>query len=131
MGFCYPGRGSGGDLPPRPECAEQWRNKLLARLTNVQLTLLVGAHAVKWHLNRPKENLSELIKDWQRRWPDTVVLPHPSPRNTRWLQQRPWVENIVVSAVQQRVAELLAEKKTAAAEQNGNESGSEREKRPK
>lgn len=21
MGFCYPGKGPGGDLPPRPECA--------------------------------------------------------------------------------------------------------------
>ena len=108
MGFCYPGKGSGGDLPPRPECALQWRDQLLARLANVQLTLLVGAHAVRWHLNRPKESLSDLVQDWQSRWPDVVVLPHPSPRNTRWLQQRPWVEDEIVPAVQQRVAKLLA-----------------------
>ena len=108
MGFCYPGKGSGGDLPPRPECARHWRHQLLARLTNVQLTLLVGAHAVRWHLNKPGRSLSDLTRDWESRWPHTVVLPHPSPRNTRWLQQRPWVEKEIVPAVQQRVAALLA-----------------------
>jgi uracil-DNA glycosylase len=108
MGFCYPGKGSGGDLPPRPECARHWRHQLLARLTNVQLTLLVGAHAVRWHLKKPGRSLSDLTRDWESRWPHTVVLPHPSPRNTRWLQQRPWVEKEIVPAVQQRVAALLA-----------------------
>ena len=108
MGFSYPCKGSGGDLPPRPECALQWHDQLLARLSNVRLTLLTGAHAVKWHLNRPKESLSDLVQDWQSRWPDVVVLPHPSPRNTRWLQQRPWVGDEIVPAVQQRVTKLLA-----------------------
>ena len=32
MGFCYPGTGKSGDLPPRPECAPAWREKLLAHL---------------------------------------------------------------------------------------------------
>jgi uracil-DNA glycosylase len=25
MGFCFPGTGISGDLPPRPECADTWR----------------------------------------------------------------------------------------------------------
>lgn len=107
MGFCYPGKGKGGDLPPRPECAKLWRSQLLAQLTNVQLTLLVGAHAVNWHLHKPKQNLSDLVADWHSRWPDTVVLPHPSPRNTYWLRQRPWIEGTLVPMVRERVADLL------------------------
>lgn len=107
MGFCYPGKGAGGDLPPRPECASRWRQRTLACMSNVQLTLLVGAHAVNWHLDKPRQNLGELVKEWRTRWPHTVVLPHPSPRNTYWLQQRPWVEASIVPALRQRVAALL------------------------
>src|SRR5690554_422656 len=29
MGFCYPGKGKSGDLPPRPECAPRWHPRLL------------------------------------------------------------------------------------------------------
>jgi uracil-DNA glycosylase len=107
VGFCYPGKGNGGDLPPRPECAKRWRNELLGRLNNVQLTLLVGAHAANWHMNKPKATLGNLVERWQSRWPDTVVLPHPSPRNTYWINQRPWIEDTIVPAVQERVAQLL------------------------
>ena len=107
MGFCYPGRGKGGDLPPRPECAPRWREELLGRLTNVKLTLLVGSHAVRWHLPKPHQSLSDTVGAWQQRWPDVVVLPHPSPRNTHWLRQRPWIEDIIVPAVRERVATLL------------------------
>lgn len=107
MGFCYPGKGNGGDLPPRPECVKRWRNELLGRLNNVQLTLLVGAHAANWHMNKPKATLGNLVERWQSRWPDTVVLPHPSPRNTYWINQRPWIEDTIVPAVQERVAQLL------------------------
>ena len=110
MGFCYPGRGEGGDLPPRPECAPRWREELLGRLTNVKLTLLVGSHAMRWHLPKPHQSLSNTVGAWQQRWPDVVVLPHPSPRNTHWLRQRPWIEDIVVPAVRERVATLLQDR---------------------
>lgn len=43
MGLCYPGTGKSGDLPPRPECAPTWRNKLLEQLPNLELTLAIGA----------------------------------------------------------------------------------------
>jgi uracil-DNA glycosylase len=50
MGFCYPGTGASGDLPPRPECAPLWRERLLAALRRRQLTLVIGQYAMGWHL---------------------------------------------------------------------------------
>jgi uracil-DNA glycosylase len=50
MGFCYPGTGKSGDLPPRPECAEKWRNDMLVTMPNIQLTLVIGKYAQDWHL---------------------------------------------------------------------------------
>lgn len=41
MGFCYPGRGKYGDLPPTPQCANTWREALLTKLTKVELITLV------------------------------------------------------------------------------------------
>ena len=35
MGFCYPGAGKSGDLPPRPECAPLWHLQLLAQMKSV------------------------------------------------------------------------------------------------
>jgi uracil-DNA glycosylase len=58
-------------------------------------------------MNKPKATLGNLVEHWQSRWPDTVVLPHPSPRNTYWINQRPWIEDTIVPAVQERVAQLL------------------------
>ena len=45
MGFCWPGRRAGGDLPPRPECAPAWHERLLAALPKVKLYLLVLHHS--------------------------------------------------------------------------------------
>jgi uracil-DNA glycosylase len=42
MGFCYPGKGQNGDLPPRAECAPRWHERILALLPADRLTLLVG-----------------------------------------------------------------------------------------
>ncbi|NJM34743.1 MAG: uracil-DNA glycosylase family protein, partial [Rhodomicrobium sp.] len=84
MGFCFPGTGAGGDMPPRPLCAKLWRERLLDRLTAIQLTLVIGHHATAWHLPGDKRSLTALASDWQSRWPALVVLPHPSPRNNRW-----------------------------------------------
>ncbi len=108
MGFCYPGRGRGGDLPPRPECAPTWREALLAHLNNVQLTIAVGRYAIDWHLNpAKKETLAAVVAGWRSRWPEIVPLPHPSPRNTLWLKRNPWVEAELVPEIQARVAALL------------------------
>jgi len=109
MGFCYPGTGAGGDLPPRPECAQTWRSCLLSALRNIELTLLVGSYAIAWHLHpgqRPPA-VSDTVARWREGWPSIVPMPHPSPRNNRWLRERPWFEAEVIPAVRARIQELL------------------------
>jgi uracil-DNA glycosylase len=108
MGFCYPGRGKSGDLPPRPECAPQWRQQLLSHAPNLKLTLAIGQYALAWHLKgAQKPTLTETVKNWRDYWPDIVPLPHPSPRNNIWLKKNPWFEKEVVPELQTRVAKLL------------------------
>jgi uracil-DNA glycosylase len=119
MGFCYPGTGRSGDLPPRPECAEAWRARLLALLPAVELTLVVGRHALEWHLGHealaPRAGaarssrtptLTDAVRDWRAGWPDRLVLPHPSPRNTPWLRRNPVFEREVLPALRARLRAL-------------------------
>jgi uracil-DNA glycosylase len=109
MGYCYPGRGNGGDLPPRPECAPLWLNRLLARLPRVELTLLVGQHAQRHFLGaRRKSSLAETVESWREYAPAYVPLPHPSPRNTPWLQRHPGFERKLLPELRTRVASILA-----------------------
>ena len=107
MGFCFPGTGASGDMPPRPQCAALWRERLLERLAAVRLTLVIGSYATAWHLPGDKRPLTALARDWQCRWPELVVLPHPSPRNNRWLKANPWFEEEVLPPLRRRVAELI------------------------
>jgi uracil-DNA glycosylase len=109
MGFCYPGTGSAGDLPPRRECAPLWREPLLAAMPNIELTLVIGRYAMDWHLPDMKSaSLTEIVKDWRSHWPNILPLPHPSPRNNIWLKANPWFAHDVVPVLQARVAEILA-----------------------
>ncbi|MEP7381847.1 MAG: uracil-DNA glycosylase family protein [Gemmatimonadota bacterium] len=107
MSFCYPGTGRSGDLPPRVECAPAWRTQLLAQLTNVQLTLVVGRYALAWHLGTHGEGVTRAVAAWRDHWPATVPMPHPSPRNRAWLVTNPWFESDVIPALQLRVQDLL------------------------
>ena len=110
MGFCYPGTGKSGDLPPRPECAEAWREVLLAQLPNIRLVLAIGQYAQAWHLEGKRErNLTETVRNWRAYWPDCLPLPHPSPRNNLWLKRNPWFEEMVIPVLRARVAELLSD----------------------
>ncbi len=107
MGFCYPGTGRSGDLPPRPECAPAWRQPLLDALPKIELTLLVGQYAQAWHLGSAKRaTLTETVRDWAVHWPARLPLPHPSPRNRPWLARNPWFERELVPALRTRIAEL-------------------------
>lgn len=109
MGFCYPGTGKSGDLPPRPECAPLWRQRILAQLPNVELTLIIGQYALAWHLpETKKQTLTAVVEQWQDFLPEQLPLPHPSPRNNLWLKKNPWFEAQVLPALQQRVQRLLA-----------------------
>ena len=108
MGFCYPGTGKSGDLPPRRECAEHWRRPLLDFLPHISLTLVIGQYAHAWHLgDRQKGSLTETVKNWKDYWPDILALPHPSPRNNMWLKRNPWFEGEVLPVLRSRVAQLL------------------------
>ncbi|MEE8106043.1 MAG: uracil-DNA glycosylase family protein [Planctomycetota bacterium] len=107
MGFCYPGTGKSGDLPPRPECAETWHDDLLGRLPNIELTLVIGAYAMRWHLESAEKNLTETVRNWKRYRPTRIPLPHPSPRNNIWMRRNPWFATDVLPYVRRRVAKLL------------------------
>ena len=108
MGFCFPGTGKSGDLPPRPECAPAWRAPLLALLKNVQLTLVIGQYAMGYHLTQPRGNLTQTVAAWRERGPALIPLPHPSPRNNRWLKRNPWFEQELLPVLRERVAGALA-----------------------
>ncbi|MGQ7846968.1 uracil-DNA glycosylase family protein [Granulosicoccus sp. 3-233] len=107
MGFCYPGSGKSGDLPPRPECAPQWRARLLSRLDNLQMTLVIGHYAMRYHLPGKSVSVTEAVRQWRDSWPGVVPMPHPSPRNNRWLKANPWFEQELVPELQSRIAGLL------------------------
>jgi uracil-DNA glycosylase len=107
MGFCYPGTGKSGDLPPRPECVIQWREQLLGRLTNLQLTLVIGQYALAYHLPNSPSSVTEAVLQWKQHLPNVLPLPHPSPRNNIWLKKNPWFEEEVLPALRSRVQEVL------------------------
>lgn len=110
MGFCYPGRGASGDLPPRPECRATWHPRLLPLLPDVRLVLAIGAHAQAWYLGgRAKKTLTDTVRAWREYAPGVIPLPHPSPRNVGWFQHNPWFEAEVVPMLKRRVAEALAD----------------------
>lgn len=108
MGFCYPGKGSSGDLPPRPECAPQWHARLLRQLPNVALTLLIGQYAQQYYLEGKRRSLTERVRS-QRVDGEFFCLPHPSPRNIRWFRQNPWFDCELLPALQWRLSQLLDE----------------------
>ena len=108
MGFCYPGKGKSGDLPPRPECAPLWHESLINQMPNLTLTVLIGQYAQNYYLgNTMKRNLTETVKHYQEYLPDYFVLPHPSPRNRFWLSKNPWFEEEVLSDLREKVSESL------------------------
>jgi len=109
MGFCYPGTGKSGDLPPRPECEPAWRKQLLEQLPNLELTLVLGRYAQLYHFDDAGLSLTELVKSWRSYWPKVVPLPHPSPRNNPWLRRNPWFEVDLLPVLQKRVSDILGQ----------------------
>jgi uracil-DNA glycosylase len=108
MGFCYPGAGKSGDLPPRPECAPAWREPLLAHLHQLEVTLVVGQYAQAYHLHGQQTSLTETVRAWRTYAPKIVPLPHPSPRNNIWLSRNPWFEQELLPMLRQQVSAALA-----------------------
>ena len=106
MGFCYPGKGKSGDLPPRPECYQQWHARLMAALPNILMTLLIGQHAQKKYLPNAYSTLTENVKHWRDFFPEMVPMIHPSPRNTYWLQKNSWFESELAPVVREYLRTL-------------------------
>lgn len=93
MGFCYPGKGRTGDLPPRKECAPQWHGRLFQQMKHLKLILLIGAYAQEYYLGEQrKDTLTETVRNYKLYLPKYLVLPHPSPRNNIWIKKNLWFE---------------------------------------
>ncbi|WP_416866690.1 MAG: uracil-DNA glycosylase family protein [Imperialibacter sp.] len=108
MGFCYPGAGKSGDLPPRPECAPLWHPPVLESMPEVRVTLLIGQYAQAYYLkNRRKSTLTETVKSYQTYLPEYLPLPHPSPRNNIWQKKNSWFREDVLPTLQSIVLPLL------------------------
>lgn len=108
MGFCYPGKGSHGDLPPLKICAETWNSQLLSQLKNIRLTLVIGQYAQAYFLkSRCKDTLTQTVKQWKDYGPNLLPLPHPSPRNNIWLSKNPWFKQQVLPVLKRKVSSLL------------------------
>ncbi len=109
MGFCYPGAGKGGDLPPRPECAPLWHDRVFASMPSIRLTLLVGAYAQAAYLGDiARRTLTETVQAWREAPSDVIPLPHPSPRNNIWLKKNPWFASDLLPHLRAAVASALA-----------------------
>lgn len=108
MGFCYPGKGKSGDLPPRKECAPLWHQVVLNQMKEVQLTLLIGNYAQDYYLGKSrKKTLTETVKHFQKYLPNYFVLPHPSPRNNIWQAKNPWFKAEVLPQLKDHVHRIL------------------------
>jgi uracil-DNA glycosylase len=114
MGFCFPGHdASGGDLPPRRECARTWHARLFALMPQLELVLLVGGYAQRWHLGGKTGAMAAAVGCWREQLrspskPRRVALPHPSWRNNAWLSANPWFERELLPELRAEVRRLLA-----------------------
>jgi uracil-DNA glycosylase len=115
MGLCYPGRGGGADLPPRRECAPLWHPRILPRLTELRLTLLVGQYAQHRYLPQAQGwSVTARVAGFDTLAPNTICLPHPSWRSTGWMQRNPWFAAEIIPRLRQRVAEALGTRAESA-----------------
>lgn len=109
MGFCYPGRASSGDLPPRRECADLWLSGLLAKLPRIELTLLIGQYAQAHFLrDAGHASVTSTTRDWRTRLPGVIPLPHPSPRNVAWFKANPWFSNELLPVLRLSVRKVIS-----------------------
>ncbi|MBC6368626.1 uracil-DNA glycosylase family protein [Algoriphagus sp. AK58] len=108
MGFCYPGRGKGGDLPPRPECAVHWHSSLRSTMPEVRLTLLIGSFSQTYYLaDLGKKTLTETVRNFESYLPDFFPLVHPSPRNRLWMRNNPWFEGEILPRLRKEIFKII------------------------
>ncbi|NQX92763.1 MAG: uracil-DNA glycosylase family protein [Flavobacteriales bacterium] len=108
MGFCYPGKGKSGDLPPRKECAPQWHQKVMDQLPNLELILLIGTYAQQYYPeDSVKRTLTDTVKNYEEYLPKYFPLPHPSPRNNIWLAKNEWFSNSLIPSLQNAITKII------------------------
>ena len=108
MGFCFPGSGKSGDLPPRPECAPLWHQEVLKSMPGIRLTLLIGQYAQNYYLkDSAKITLTEAVKNYNEYLPNQIPLPHPSPRNNIWQKKNKWFKESLLQVLQEKVRSIL------------------------
>jgi uracil-DNA glycosylase len=108
MGFCYPGKGSSGDLPPRPECAPLWHERVVSGMPELRLILLIGQYAQRYYLQeRMQAGLTETVAHFKDYLPRYFPLPHPSPRNRFWFTRNPWFDQEVLPALRRQISMAL------------------------
>lgn len=104
MGFCYPGKGKSGDLPPRKECAPLWHERIFNKMPKIELSILIGSYAQAQYLgSKKKRTLTETVKNYAEFLPDYLPLPHPSPRNNIWFKKNSWFESEVIPILKDRI----------------------------
>ncbi|MEL6167538.1 MAG: uracil-DNA glycosylase family protein [Pseudomonadota bacterium] len=107
MGFCFPGYDAkGSDLPPPKICAATWHDKVMNLLGPMQLTLLIGGYAQKWHLGS-RAGVTETVRNWRAFPPGMIPLPHPSWRNVGWMKKNPWFEAELLPELRNQVKASL------------------------
>ncbi len=107
MAFCFPGyNAAGSDLPPPKICADTWHKKVMAHLGEVPLTLVIGGHAQRWHL-QSRGSVTDTVASWRDYAPRVFPLPHPSWRNTGWLKKNQWFETDLLPALRAQVKDVL------------------------
>lgn len=109
MGFCFPGIGKSGDLPPRPECAPLWLHQVLEQLPEVKLIILIGSYAQKYYLKDGFSTLTENVQQFEKFLPNYFPLVHPSPRNKIWQKRNPWFEEIVIPRLRNQAHKILVQ----------------------
>ena len=108
MGFCYPGTGKSGDLPPRKECAPKWHAPLIDCMRRTELVLLVGNYAQQYYLKKnAKSTLTETVHSFEDYLPMYLPLPHPSPRNNIWMAKNPWFSKEVIPYLRKRIKFIM------------------------
>lgn len=109
MGFCYPGKGARGDLPPRKECFDLWHDKLIAKMPNIKLVLLLGSYAQNSYLkNTRKKSLTETVRAWEEYLPRYIPFPHPSPLNNIWLHKNNWFKESMLPSIRKIIQSALS-----------------------
>jgi len=106
MGFCYPGKGKSGDLPPRPECAPLWHQELLSHIVKIKLIVLIGQYSQRHYLGN-KATVTDNVRNYKKYLPSYFPLPHPSPRNRLWLKKNPWFADKILPDFQNKIQSIL------------------------